>query len=263
MSPCLRIIRDKERPAKFNMSADRLLFARATSSHDIVLRFYGWSPPAISLGCMQDPSALLDHKELAHRGIEWVKRPTGGRAVLHWNDITYSCVFSSELTSFGKTIRQTYALFGRCLMNGLATAGITCRAQDSAAEFIATKRDIALPCFLSPNRDEIMAMGKKLAGSAQKRTGDAVLQHGSIPVDGSFRQLPEFLVMQAAERERQKTLLGKKCICLGEIVPAIDKKNLIDCLIKGFVEVLGITMSEKAWDEEELSEINRRASLRD
>ena len=260
MQPSIRIIRDKELPAKFNMAADRLLLARVQSSPEVTLRFYGWSPPAISLGCMQDPATLLDFGALARGGLEWVKRPTGGRAVLHWNDITYSCVFSTHLSCFGNTIRQTYALFSRCLMNGLATAGVDCRAQDSEAEFTATKRDLKLPCFLSPNRDEIMARGKKLAGSAQKRTGDAVLQHGSIPVDGSFRQLPEFLAMPAAGRERQKTLLGKKCICLEEMAPDSDKEYFIDCLIKGFVEVLGIKASEKAWDEEELSEINRSPS---
>lgn len=236
------------------MAADRFLLSCAASSGEIVVRLYGWTPPAVSIGCMQNETHL-DRDALARAGIEWVKRPTGGRAVLHWNDITYSCAFSSRIPEFGNTVRESYALLCRCLMSGLALAGITSAAQDSAAEFAATKRDLGLPCFLSPNRDEIMAGGKKLAGSAQKRTGDAVLQHGSIPVDGSFRRLPGFLALSGGERDWQKALLEKKCACLREIVPHIDKEHVIDGLIRGFALTMGFDAVEKGWGRDELARI--------
>jgi lipoyl(octanoyl) transferase len=257
MPSSLRIIRDHGLPAEFNMAADRFLLDSAASSPEVFLRFYRWAPPAISLGCMQDPETHLDREALVCSGIDWVKRPTGGRAVLHRNDITYSCIFPVQSPSFGNTIRQSYALLSRCLLSGLELAGIACNAQDSAAEFAAAKRTLKLPCFLSPNRDEIMAEGKKLVGSAQKRTGKAVLQHGSIPVDGSFRQLPDYLVLPPFERDRQKTLLEKKCICLREIMPDIDREKTVDCLIKGFVGILGFDAVEKPWNEKELAEIKR------
>jgi lipoate-protein ligase A len=112
-----------------------------------------------------------------------------------------------------------------------------------------------LPCFLSPNRGEIMAAGKKLVGSAQKRTAAAVLQHGSIPLDASFRRLPEFLSLSQEERTRQRMLLEIKCICVNEINPAVDYEKLSACLIKGFTEILKFSAFEKPWNEKELKEI--------
>jgi lipoyl(octanoyl) transferase len=263
MPPLLRIIRDTPSSPEFNMAADRFLLENAAASRDLTLRFYEWSPPAISLGCMQDPARYCDVAALSRDGIGWVKRPTGGRAVLHANDITYAFVFSPRTISLGNTISRCYALLGRCLRSGLERAGIASSAQDSAVEFTATKRDLKLPCFLSPNRDEIMVMGKKFIGSAQKRTEDAVLQHGSLPIDASFRRLPDYLVLDADERERQKRLLREKCTCLNEIRPAVDKKTVVDRLIDGFAEVLAVEAAEKPWSDEERAGIERSASPRD
>jgi lipoate-protein ligase A len=206
---------------------------------------------------MQDPlSTALDLKALNRGGIDVVRRPTGGRAVLHWNDITYSCVFSSSMAAMGVSLRQTYALLGRCLMAGLKLAGVSCAAQDSTAEFVATKRDLTLPCFLSPNRDEIMTNGKKLIGSAQKRTTGAVLQHGSMPLDASFRRLPEFLTLSEVERGRLRALLEKKCVCLREASPDIDAGRVIECMVKGFAETLLLDTKESSWNNDELAEID-------
>ena len=208
---------------------------------------------------MEKARGLLDKEMMAKNGIEWVARPTGGRAVLHWNDITYSCVFPKKAEVFGGTISESYSMISRCLMAGLALAGMPCESHKSAAEYAATKRKIKLPCFLSPNRNEIMAQGKKLAGSAQKRTAEAVLQHGSIPIDGSFRRLPEFLAVSPEERSRLRALLDKKCICVHEINPAIDYDKLSACIIKGFTETLRYSAFEKPWDDKELEEIRELA----
>jgi lipoate-protein ligase A len=140
-------------------------------------------------------------------------------------------------------------------MAGLTLAGIPCGSHASTAEYAGTKREIKLPCFLSPNRSEIMVQGKKIAGSAQKRTTSAVLQHGSIPLDGSFRRLPEFLAIPPDEQTRLRGLLDKKCICVNEINPAVDYDKLSLCLIKGFTETLKFSAFEKPWEDKELEEI--------
>ena len=260
MSLSLKIIHDGEHPADFNMAADCLLLDRAMRSDEITVRFYGWSPWAVSLGCMQR-EVHLDLDALSRNTVDWVRRPTGGRAILHANDITYSCVFPLRLSMMGSTINETYALLSRCLMSGLSIAGIACVAQDASAvaEFAATKRDLKLSCFLAPNRNEIMVSGKKLAGSAQKRTANGCLQHGSLPIDGTFRRLPDFLALSQDERERQKALFEKKCVCLDEVKHGLEKDDIIDCLIGGFSEVLGIRAENKNWEKEELQEIERRA----
>lgn len=239
------------------MAADRYLLDHAADKGTVSLRLYSWNPPAISLGCMENTGVILDKEALSRSGVEWISRPTGGRAVLHWNDITYSCAFPKTTEIFGDTISKSYSVISRCLMAGLALAGISCESHASAAEYAAVKRETKLPCFLSPNRSEIMAAGKKLAGSAQKRTAAAVLQHGSIPLDGSFRRLPEFLAITPDERTRLRGLLDIKCICANEINPAVDFDTLAACLIKGFTETLSFSAFEKPWDEKELEEIGR------
>jgi lipoyl(octanoyl) transferase len=255
MARALRIIQDEPRPAAFNMAADRYLLELASSGAMIFLRCYSWNPPAISLGCMQRPDAILDRKAMAENGVEWVARPTGGRAVLHWNDLTYAFIFPAAAEGLGGTVNESYAVVSSCLRRGLELAGIPSETHHSSTEYSATARNLRLPCFLSPNRNEIMVQGRKLVGSAQKRTTYGVLQHGSIPLDGSFRRLPEFLALSSDERERQRNLLEKKCVCVQEIGPEINYKKLSPCIIKGFTETLKFTAIEKPWDGEELEKI--------
>jgi lipoate-protein ligase A len=103
-----------------------------------------------------------------------------------------------------------------------------------------------------------MVRGRKLVGSAQKRSVDSVLQHGSIPLDASFRRLPEFLAVEPGERARMTELLEKKCVCAREIFPDIDEEFLTDCLIRGFTETLPFVAGEKPWEERELRDIAER-----
>jgi len=101
MSLSLKVIRDGLLPAVFNMAADCLLLDRAAQSDEITLRFYGWSPWAVSLGTMQRETHL-DLDALSRNTVDRVRRPTGGRAILHANDITYSCVFSIASFHYGE-----------------------------------------------------------------------------------------------------------------------------------------------------------------
>lgn len=252
MRPKLRIIIDGARSAAFNMAADLFLLGRAALENSVFVRFYSWERPSISLGCMQKAGELLDRINIEREGADVVTRPTGGRAVLHWNDITYSCVFPAKAPGMGISINESYRVVGRCLMRGLSNAGIACESHDSSHEYNATRSQIKLPCFLSPNRNEIMVQGRKLVGSAQKRTHEAVLQHGSIPMDGSFCRLPDFLLLSEEEREKQKELLKKKCICIQEIDPGMNVEDLVSCLKKGFVETLHGEAVEQFWSETEI-----------
>jgi lipoyl(octanoyl) transferase len=258
MTPQLRIIRDDDRKAGFNMAADLFLADNAAVRNMIALRFYSWAPPAISLGYMQKDLAILDREAMTRAGIALVTRPTGGRAVLHEGDLTYACVFPRAVQEMGGSINESYAVISRCLRRGLELAGITAATHDTSSEYQASKRIVKLPCFLAPNRNEIMVRGRKLVGSAQKRTAGAVLQHGSIPFDASFRRLPEFMAVPPDERARMTELLGKKCVCVKELASEIDMGLLTDCLVRGFTETLPFPAFEKRWDEEEVREIERR-----
>lgn len=252
-----RVIIDKPHSAAFNMAADLYLLSVCASEPAIYLRFYTWEKPSISLGCMQNPETLLDKEAMTKAGAEWVKRPTGGRAVLHCEDITYSCVFSNKIAEMGSTIDKTYTIISNCLINGLAFSGIHCMTHDYCIDTKQIQRETKLPCYLAPNRNEIMVNGKKLVGSAQKRTADAVLQHGSIPLTGKFRDLPLYQRSSKKEKDIYIKLLKKKCICIEECLKVSKENDIVRNLIKGFKEVLPFQSETGGWKRDEEKSIQK------
>lgn len=238
MSVKLRIIHDFGRTGSFNMAADLHALSECARTSQIILRFYTWTPSAISLGCMQNPEGLLDTDALAEANISWVRRVTGGRAVLHKGDLTYSCTFSQDIVEMGKSITESYSLISSCLRKGLTYLNVITQAHDSPIDSTQTRREIKLPCFVAPNRDEIMINDRKVVGSAQKRTERAVLQHGSIPITDECYELPNYLLLSPEERTRSEALLRKKSIPLSECVPSVNPQGLAEHLVRGFCDAL-------------------------
>jgi lipoyl(octanoyl) transferase len=259
MTVRLRITNDFSHSPAFNMAAD-LYCLELCLKHPVVhFRLYEWQPPCITIGYMQKVIEILDLERLKKDNIAWIRRPTGGRAVLHDKDITYSCIFPISLIAMGNNVMETYSIISRCLMAGIAMCGIECDSHDSFDQFLETKREIKLPCFLAPNRKEIMANGKKLVGSAQKRIAHAVLQHGSIPMTEAYRKLPDYLLLTNAQRSVQKELLATKSVCLKEIDPTLEMAKVRQALIKGFVASLPFEAIEKPWTKEEVERIESMA----
>jgi lipoate-protein ligase A len=256
----LRIIEDAPRSAAFNMAADLYLLKRCEAEEIVFVRLYRWRSPSITFGYMQQASELLDLAFCARRNAEWIRRPTGGRAVLHHNDLTYCCVFSRAIQSMGTSVSSTYRILSECLLAGLRAARVAVDTHDSALDTAAVRKDQRLPCFLAPNRDEIMVAGKKLVGSAQKRTAAGVLQHGSIPLNAAFRELPRYQNISRREQEIQIQLLERKCTCIEEACPGSGLGELIQSLKKGFGDVLRCKVAEKPWTDEEAGEIEALAA---
>lgn len=254
MNTGLRVIQDSDRSPDFNMAADRLLLKKALETDMVHLRLYGWNPPAISLGYMQNPEELLDLEKMKLDSVGYVRRPTGGRAVLHWDDLTYCCAFPKS-ARMGKNIGESYSMIARCLRQGLHNAGIPTQTSDSELDSREVRREIKLPCFLAPNRDEIMVKGRKLVGSAQKRTEGAVLQHGSIPIGDSYRRLPAYMRLDGRQRTIQEELLRRKTICTSELNRELAAGNLAQWLIEGFASVLQTSPILGGWTEPELRQI--------
>jgi lipoate-protein ligase A len=250
-----RLIDDPPRSAAFNMAADLHLLALCENRPAVVVRIYTWERPSITLGMAEKPGETFDRAALAREKVEWIRRPTGGRSVLHDNDITYSCTCSSGIGGMGATLMETYKVISDCLIAGLTSAGVACTASDSPPDSHLSRSRAKLPCFLSRNRHEIMVSGRKLVGSAQKRTAGAVLQHGSIPLTPAFMRLPDFLQLDNGQRETQKRLLARKCVCMQELVPDLDERTLRDCLSTGFRDTLPFPMTQSPWTEAEIAVI--------
>ena len=155
-----------------NMAMDAALMRRAAASGEAVLRVYTWAAPTLSLGRNQPARGRYDDARAAREGVEIVRRPTGGRAVLHDREVTYSVTAPADAA-----LRTSYDRINRLLLDGLRRLGVPATLAAPAGR--APVPSLA-PCFETPATGEVVSDGRKLVGSAQWRDGGALLQHGSI-----------------------------------------------------------------------------------
>jgi lipoyl(octanoyl) transferase len=160
-----------------NMALDEALLERASTSGSAVLRVYTWSEPTISFGRNQEARGTYDPGRARERGIAVVRRPTGGRSLLHHREITYSVTAPAQLTG---SLRESYGRINRLLVDGLRRLGVSV---EIAAPRERSLPPSAAPCFELPAAGELVVDGRKLVGSAQWRDQGAMLQHGSILVE--------------------------------------------------------------------------------
>ncbi len=160
-----------------NMALDQALMDRARQSGEWVLRVYSWATPTISLGRNQTARGRYDLGRIKELGLDVVRRPTGGRAILHDREITYSV--TAPVDDAGD-LRQSYDRINRLLLAALQAMGVQAML---AAPAHRTPSPGMSPCFDEPSAGELTLGGRKLAGSAQWRVDGALLQHGSILVE--------------------------------------------------------------------------------
>jgi lipoate-protein ligase A len=153
------------------MAVDHALLDRAASHDEAVLRIYTWARPTLSLG-MHERARLVPEALAAH-SIDVVRRPTGGRALLHHREVTYSVTAPVR----GSSLAESYRAINAILLNALTRLGVG--AEEAPRRGRATAPDGAA-CFAEPNVGELIVGGRKLVGSAQRRDEHAFLQHGSI-----------------------------------------------------------------------------------
>jgi lipoate-protein ligase A len=178
------------------------------------LRLYAWAPPCLSLGYAQ-PYADVLPDVLEQRGWDLVRRPTGGRAILHTDELTYSVAGPQAEPPLAGGVLESYRLLAAALLRALQDLGIPAQAKDQPppASDGQTATQPVRPdgsnpvCFEVPSNYEITVGGKKLVGSAQARRKDGVLQHGSLPLYGDLSRIVQALSFpdaaarsQAAER---------------------------------------------------------------
>jgi len=170
-----------------NMALDEALMERARDTGEWMLRVYSWRTPTISLGRNQTARGLYDVDRIRERGMDVVRRPTGGRAILHAREITYSV--TAPVAAAGD-LRQSYERINGLLAAALASMGVD--ATPAPARRAANPG--MSPCFDHPSAGELTVRGRKLAGSAQWRGDGALLQHGSILVEDDQTSLADFAI---------------------------------------------------------------------
>ncbi len=199
--------------------------------HVALLRFYNWSPPAISLGYNQNPDHL-DLEKCKAKGIDVVKRPTGGRAVLHIDEITYSF-----FSSINATTEAYYKAIHLAIAGGLKKVGVLAGFQKSQPDFRTRyKKTESLACFTASAKEELEVQNRKLVGSAQRRFGNILLQHGSLLLSEKHKEILDLIkeddsrVLDSISKE-----LESKTISLSEIISRpFCTEELIRHIIDGF-----------------------------
>jgi lipoate-protein ligase A len=183
-----------------NMALDEALMDRAAASGEWICRVYAWSEPTVSFGRNQSANHHYDRAKLRDQGLSVVRRPTGGRAILHHREITYAV--AAPVSDAGG-LHESYLLINRLLVAGLRSLGLPVTIAGSRPQAMIPG---PTPCFDHPSAGELVAGGRKLVGSAQWRTDKSLLQHGSILIDDDQPILTTLLREPAAPPPPAATL---------------------------------------------------------
>lgn len=252
-----RLLNTGAADAYTNMALDEaILVAVGRRLVSQTLRIYAWDPPGLSLGFFQ-PFQEVDERACSEHGVTVVRRLTGGRAVLHAGDVTYSVALPAGHPLSSGGVVSTYLKLSEALAAGLKLLGVPAELSRPAK---GAMRQAA--CFLVPSMHEVVVGGKKLLGSAQVRQGGSVLQHGSLPLDHRSEKIFSLLRFRGEEdREKAQVAYHRKATNLSSILGHVPTQEEICYSLKeGFKEVLKIDFMEVACPsafELELGEVLR------
>jgi len=242
-----RLIRDRPSGAAWNMAVDEAILERYAdgSQRAPTLRLYGWSPPAVSLGRNQAARGAHAPDYLSQEGIDLVRRPTGGLAVLHEHERTYAVIGTLGRPPFEGGVLATYLAVSRAVLSALETLGVPARAEAPGAADVARERSPGPSCFEVVSAHEISVLRRKLVGSAQLRRRRAFLQHGSIPIRGDSGRVARAL--GTAARTDRFTDLERS---LGR-TPNDDEIDV--AMRRGFERTLGISLRDGSLTANEIA----------
>ncbi len=242
-----------------NMAIDEaILLALADGQGVPTLRFFQWEPPCLSLGYNQHWQEV-DEAACRRLGYTWTRRPTGGKAILHTDEVTYSLIIPQDDPRIQGGIVESYRILSFGLLRGLEKLGI--EATQASKEEVTASTRIAPGgpvCFDTPSRYEITWQGKKLIGSAQLRRRKIVLQHGTLPLYGDLNRILEVLDFPAEERARQAELLPQRATTLEKVLgQTLCYNDVANALTQGFAEQLNLNLEPQPLSELEQTLANK------
>lgn len=213
---------DGAHTAHENMRRDSCLLAAAESGAQTgpVLRLFRFAPPGITLGRTQDPARVLDLARCERDRVSWAVRPTGGRAIFHDQEWTYSFAAPLAHPDGAGSIAETYARLSTLIVRSLERLGVPAALAPGTRGAGTDAGGVMAPCFASTARHEIVLAGRKLVGSAQRRTSHALLQQGSLLLGDGHQRLADYLAVAEGERESIRRALGASATHAGELLGA-------------------------------------------
>ncbi len=236
-----RLLQTGLQDAYTNMAVDEAILVCRRNT----LRLYGWRPPAISIGHSQDWDGEIDIDACRRAGIDVVRRPTGGGALLHERELTYSFVCYNKILPQGLT--DSYLLIAGAIIRGLRFLGVNAEVRNNFP--LRVKRRDRFLCLGYSSASDIVVDGRKVAGSAQRRKGDMILQHGSVFIGLDNKKL--LSVMRCK-------ICPLSAISLEEVLGAPPGfSEVADCLRRGFEDEFSIKFLEGGLDSLEAEEVLR------
>jgi lipoyl(octanoyl) transferase len=251
-----RLILDGESDGATNMALDdAILEAVSEGASPPTLRFYGWSPSCLTLGRSQ-PQAEADLEACRAAGVAVVRRPSGGQAILHGDELTYSIALLQSDPRADGGVLEVYRLLSEGLLAGLCNLG-ACATSAAGRPEGGVRTPI---CFETPAAYEIVANGRKLLGSAQWRARGAVLQHGTLPLYGDLARIVRYLAFPEDERQVQAQGLLARATTLEAVLGyRLPFDQVAEALAAGLAERLNIRLAHGSFTA---LERDRAAELR-
>lgn len=247
-----RLLHTPPATGAWNMAVDEaILEFAARGAVPPTLRLYAWNPPCLSLGYAQKLEDV-DFARLQARGWQVVRRTTGGRAILHTDELTYSVCGMAEHPILAGGVLESYQKLARALLTALQS--LQAPAQSQAAPLLAAGQDPRGPvCFEVPSNYEITVNGKKLVGSAQARKLGGVLQHGTLPLTGDLTRITQVLAFPDEDTRQQaaQRLLAHADTLESACGRAVTWDEAASAMRYGFEAALGITFEVGALTEAE------------
>ncbi len=254
-------------PGPLNMAIDEALLESVIAGGVPVVRFYTWHPATLSLGTNQ-PMGEIDRAACEARGFGVVRRLTGGRAVLHQHELTYSVIARENDPRVSGGVVESYRKISAALVGGLEALGASVslappnkallRAMSARRAVMLDDADGAMEdsgavCFDAASAYELTAGGKKLVGSAQARRGGALLQHGSILLDIDWDSwVSVFAYASEVGKRRAYTKLPERMTSLRhELGRTVTREEALSALIPAFATRLHISLDPAALDASE------------
>ena len=225
-----------------NMAIDEaIMLAVSEGRVPPTVRFYGWDPPCVSIGYAQSMRGEIDLDACRCYGYTWVRRPTGGRAVLHIDELTYSVIAPQREPRVTGDIVTSYRRLSRGLVAGLRCLG--CDVVQAGEQSYVTRNEQSSACFDVPSHYEVTVRGRKLVGSAQARRKGVVLQHGALPLTGDVARLADVLALPEDERRVLRAKLGERAISLESALDhVISMSEASAAMAEGFAKALNLAL---------------------
>ena len=252
-----RVSYEGPQSGQFNMAVDEALLCEVSEAQappQTHLRFYQWRCPTVSLGLSQKPEQVINLDYCRSHGIEIVQRPTGGKAVLHDRELTYSVVSNDSAFFPSANIGKTYCRIASALQRGFRLLGLETTLAAETGKRSATG-PLSSACFALSGHHEVLWQGRKLVGSAQRRRKNAFLQHGSILIDFDVTSLSR--VLRSCESALLSSAVADLKTCLGTVPPV---GALVEALSKGFEAAFAVRLVEDGPRTDVLVRFGRRAN---